>query len=159
MDLSADKIVGQYLLELESRHSGDSSVFDPEAQTRRADGDSIISKEHKRFWTSQNDVFIRLANSENLWERRIAIIATFQFIKKRKEYDWTFRIAEILLSDNHDLIHKAVGWMLREVGKRCSQEVLEAFLKKHYRHMPRIMLRYAIERLPENIRKSYLNVA
>jgi len=97
-----------------------------------------------------------LATSENLWERRIAILATFDFIKKGF-YQETLKIAKILLNDRHDLIHKAIGWMLREIGKRCSQEILEQFLLAHYKQMPRTMLRYAIERLPEDLRLQYLN--
>lgn len=96
----------------------------------------------------------RLAKSTNLWERRIAIVSTFHFIK-RNEFRPTLRIATILLKDSHDLIHKAVGWMLREVGKR-DRKTLDAFLKKHYHKMPRTMLRYAIERHPERVRKRYL---
>ena len=102
------------------------------------------------------DILYSLAVSENLWERRIAILATFDFIKKGF-YQETLKIAKILLNDRHDLIHKAVGWMLREVGKRCSQEVLEQFLIINYKQMPRTMLRYAIERLPETLRLQYLN--
>lgn len=97
----------------------------------------------------------KLALSKNLWERRIAIIATAYFINKAQPND-TLRIAETLLTDKEDLIHKAVGWMLREVGKKCGQDVLERFLKKHYKKMPRTMLRYSIERFPETLRKSYL---
>jgi len=96
----------------------------------------------------------RLARSRNIWERRIAIVSTFHFIK-RNEFRPTLKIASILLRDSHDLIHKAVGWMLREVGKR-DRKTLDAFLKKHYREMPRTMLRYAIERHPERTRKRYL---
>ncbi len=96
----------------------------------------------------------RLAQSPFIWERRIAILATFHFIKRGK-FDETIRIAGMLLTDREDLIHKAVGWMLREVGKRdCQRE--EAFLRAHYRQMPRTMLRYAIEKFPEDKRQRYL---
>ncbi len=95
-----------------------------------------------------------LAQSEDLWERRIAIMATFHFIK-RGEFKETLEIARILLADKEDLIHKAVGWMLREIGKRDIR-IEERFLKEHYREMPRTMLRYAIERLPEAKRQRYL---
>lgn len=96
----------------------------------------------------------RLARSKDIWERRIAIVATFAFIK-RNEFRPTLTIAAMLIGDSHDLIHKAVGWMLREVGKR-DRGVLDRFLKKHYREMPRTMLRYAIERHPESVRRRYL---
>jgi 3-methyladenine DNA glycosylase AlkD len=95
-----------------------------------------------------------LAKSNYLWERRIAIMATFHFIKCG-EFAETLAIARILLSDTEDLIHKAVGWMLREVGKRHPQ-IEERFLKEHYKRIPRTMLRYAIERFPEPKRKRYL---
>lgn len=97
-----------------------------------------------------------LAQSNLLWERRIAIMATFHFIKQ-KQHEHTFTIAKILVKDEHDLIHKAVGWMLREVGKRISEAIEEAFLQQHYQQMPRTMLRYAIERFDEKKRKKYLN--
>ena len=100
------------------------------------------------------DTLTRLAASGNWWERRLAIIATLHFIK-RQDFDETLRIARLLLGDPEDLIHKAVGWMLREVEKRQGA-VAEAFLRKHYRQMPRTMLRYAIERLPEARRQAYL---
>ena len=99
-------------------------------------------------------LLVKLARSKDLWERRIAIVATFHFIK-RGEPAPTLRISEMLLGDKHDLIHKAVGWMLREVGKK-DRKVLDAFLAEHYREMPRTMLRYAIERHPELIRRRYL---
>lgn len=97
----------------------------------------------------------RLAKSGDLWERRIAVMATFHFVK-RGEFGETLAVARTLLSDPEDLIHKAVGWMLREVGKRDTAAE-EEFLKEHYRRMPRVMLRYAIERFPEGERRRYLN--
>jgi 3-methyladenine DNA glycosylase AlkD len=96
----------------------------------------------------------KLAKSSSLWERRIAIIATYHFIR-RGEYEDTFRIADILLDDPHDLIHKAVGWMLREVGNRDGAAE-RRFLTGRYRRMPRTMLRYAIEKFPEKERQRYL---
>ena len=95
-----------------------------------------------------------LALSTSLWERRIAILATAYFIK-RGEYAVTLRIARRLLKDEHDLIHKAVGWMLREVGNR-DRDVLLGFLDRHYRAMPRTMLRYAIEKLEASRRAKYM---
>ena len=96
----------------------------------------------------------KLATSRDLWKKRIAILATFTFIRQNDFAD-TLNISQLLLSDEHDLIHKAVGWMLREVGKRDLQTE-ESFLKQHYSIMPRTMLRYAIERFPERKRKKYL---
>lgn len=101
------------------------------------------------------DILTKLAKSPNLWERRIAIIATFNFIKQ-KDATWTIRIAHMLLTDSHDLIQKAVGWMLREVGKRCDKKTLIDFLNQYAHMMPRTMLRYAIEHFPENERQKYL---
>jgi 3-methyladenine DNA glycosylase AlkD len=96
----------------------------------------------------------RWARSRSLWERRIAVMATYHFIKQGRYAD-TLRIARILLEDPEDLIHKAVGWMLREVGNRAPG-VEEEFLRRHYRRMPRTMLRYAIEKFPERKRRAYL---
>lgn len=118
VDLSADKIIGSFLIDKEK------------------------------------NVLHSLASSQNLWERRIAIVSTFVFIKNN-QFEDTLKISESLLNDKHDLIHKAVGWMLREVGKK-NTEVLEDFIKKNYPKMPRTTLRYAIEKFPEEKRKSYL---
>jgi 3-methyladenine DNA glycosylase AlkD len=99
-------------------------------------------------------ILIDLAGSKNMWNRRVAMVATWQFIRNN-QFEWTVKIAQILLNDTHDLIHKAAGWMLREAGKRDKQ-VLLSFLNQHSVRMPRTMLRYAIERLPEALRKEYL---
>ena len=119
VDLSAHKILGDYLLEKDKK------------------------------------IIYRLAKSENLWERRISILTTFYFIGKG-EFEDSLKIAEILLNDKHDLIHKAVGWMLREIGKR-NIEILTGFLEKYSRRMPRTMLRYAIEKFDDSKRKTFLN--
>jgi 3-methyladenine DNA glycosylase AlkD len=95
------------------------------------------------------------AKSNDLWKRRIAILSTFTFIRQN-DFDDTLRISKILLEDDHDLLHKAVGWMLREIGKR-DLRAEERFLKQHYKKMPRTMLRYAIERFPEGKRRNYLD--
>lgn len=102
----------------------------------------------------KRDVLYNLANSESLWEKRIAIISTLAFIKNN-QFEDTLKISEILLHDKHDLIHKAVGWMLREIGKR-DQEIEEKFLKKYHKIMPRTMLRYAIEKFDVKKRGFYL---
>ena len=118
VDLSAPKIVGEYLIDKEK------------------------------------ELLYKFAHSKNLWEKRISIISTQAFIKQHWFED-TLMISEILLHDKHDLIHKAVGWMLREIGNR-DIETEEEFLKQHYKTMPRTMLRYAIEKFPEIKRKAYL---
>jgi 3-methyladenine DNA glycosylase AlkD len=108
----------------------------------------------KYLLDKDKSILYKLARSRNLWERRISIIATATFIWNNK-LDDTMKISEILLNDDNDLIYKAVGWMLREVGKRSLKKE-ESFLKKHYHKMPRTMLRYAIEKFPEKRRQSYL---
>lgn len=99
-------------------------------------------------------VLTKLAKSKNLWERRVAIIFTFSFIRVG-QLDLTIAIAKLLMNDDHDLIHKGVGWMLREAGKRDVM-LLRIFLTEHAHEMPRTMLRYAIEKLPEQERKKWL---
>ncbi len=99
-------------------------------------------------------ILYKFAKSNNLWKKRIAILSTFRFIKYN-QFEDTLKIAEILLYDSHDLIHKAVGWMLREVGKR-NHALLETFLKKYHKTMPRTMLRYALERLTPEQKKYYM---
>lgn len=130
VDLSAHLIVGEYVFR------------------------SVIASEAKQSQKKGIDTLEKLARSKNLWERRIAIVATYYFIRNRK-FDPTFKVSKILLHDKHDLIHKAVGWMLREVGKK-DQKKEEIFLKQHYKTMPRTSLRYAIERFPDTLRLSYL---
>jgi 3-methyladenine DNA glycosylase AlkD len=114
--------------------------------TPRIVGEYLLDKDHSILYT--------LAQSKDLWEKRISVLATFTFIREH-QFEDALKIAEMLLSDKHDLIHKAVGWMLREIGKR-DQKVEEEFLKKHYKNMPRTMLRYAIEKFEEEKRQSYL---
>lgn len=100
-------------------------------------------------------VLSALAKSDNLWERRIAMIATYHYIKQGRP-DEALEIADILLADSHDLIHKAVGWMLREVGKRVDRQLLADWLASRYKTMPRTMLRYAIEHFSKSDRQKYL---
>lgn len=110
-------------------------------------GAFLLSEKNRR-------VLYKFSKSKNLWERRISIITTLTFIRN-DQFDDALEISAILLNDKHDLIHKAVGWMLREVGNRnISRE--ELFLREHYRNMPRTMLRYAIEKFPERRRRAYL---
>jgi len=120
VDLSAYKIVGEYL-----------------------------------FASNNRKILYKLANSKNLWENRIAIVSTFAFIRKN-DLDDTIKISQILLNHKHDLIHKAVGWMLREVGKR-DKKILTTFLEKNKKQMPRTMLRYAIEKFESKERNYFLN--
>ncbi len=105
--------------------------------------------------SKREELLRRLAASKNLWERRIAIVATYQFIINGNSRT-TYEIADLLINDRNDLIQKAVGWMLREAGKKVSSIELEEFLKPRYKTMPRTMLRYAIERFDDSKRKAYL---
>jgi 3-methyladenine DNA glycosylase AlkD len=109
-------------------------------------GEYLMNRDRKPLYA--------LARSRDLWKKRIAILATFRFIKQ-DDFSDSLAIAEMLINDDHDLIHKAVGWMLREVGKR-DMRAEEGFLRKHYQTMPRTMLRYAIERFPDAKRQRYL---
>jgi 3-methyladenine DNA glycosylase AlkD len=127
--------------------------------TQRINGWDLVdaSAEHIAgafLWDKDREPLRRLAKSNCLWDRRIAITATFHFIK-RGEFSETLKISRMLLLDREDLIHKAVGWMLREVGNR-DLAIEEGFLKTHYKQMPRVMLRYAIEKFPEAKRRRYL---
>lgn len=137
-----EKIVSIYLANTDYVNSWD--LVD--ASAHKILGDYLFDK--------KRDLLYELASSDLLWERRIAIIATFNFIKKSSYYD-TLRISEILINDEEDLIQKAVGWMLREVGKR-SRKTEMRFLNEHAVRMPRTMLRYAIEKFPEELRQKYL---
>jgi len=120
IDVSAPKIVGEYLLNRDKK------------------------------------ILYKFAKSKNLWQKRISILSTFWFIRENKFED-SLKISKILLKDKHDLIHKAVGWMLREIGKRNKQAEIK-FLEKHAHKMPRVMLRYAIEKFSKKERDYYLNL-
>jgi 3-methyladenine DNA glycosylase AlkD len=120
--------------------------------------DLVDSSAHKILgeWLvyKDRDLLYRLAESDNLWERRISIISTFAFIS-REDFEDALALIKVLINDEHDLIHKATGWALREIGKK-DESVLEEFLLEHYENMPRTMLRYSIERLPEEQRRFFL---
>jgi len=109
-------------------------------------GNYLVDKDRK--------ILYKLARSKNLWEKRISVVSTFTFIRNN-EFQDTLKIIGILMKDSHDLIHKACGWMLREVGKRDEQALL-GFLDKHHRIMSRTMLRYSLERLNDKQRKHYM---
>ncbi len=108
----------------------------------------------KHLMNKDRAILYEWAKSDNLWTKRIAMITNWWFVRNGDLSD-VFKISKILLSDEHDLIHKAVGWMLREAGKKEINK-LESFLKSHYIKMPRTMLRYAIEKFPEKKRQRYL---
>ena len=106
------------------------------------------------LWRQDHHILFKLAASNNLWQRRIAIVATWYFIKQQ-HFACTLKLTQQLMADSEDLIHKACGWMLREVGKQ-DEPLLLNFLDRYCTHMPRTMLRYAIERLPAPLRQHYL---
>jgi 3-methyladenine DNA glycosylase AlkD len=110
-------------------------------------GDYLIKQKEKT-------ILLKLAKSKNLWEQRIAIVSTYALIRKG-ELDFTFKISKMFLGHDHDLIHKASGWMLREAGKK-DEKALKKFLDENISKMPRTMLRYAIEKFPQNVRLEYL---
>lgn len=136
-------------------------VFDAYLSMRRFvnNWDLVDSSAHKivgpQLMDRDRTLLRELAASDSLWDRRIAIMSTYHFIREG-EFPDTLDIAKRLIDDPEDLIQKAVGWMLREVGNR-DRKTEEAFLRKHYRNMPRTMLRYAIEKFPERQRKAYLD--
>lgn len=107
------------------------------------------------FENQQDDILRKLSNSENMWEKRIAIVATMHHIKKGKSFDLTKELTLNNLQHPHDLMHKANGWLLREIGNK-DEEVLLDFLKIHYKNMPRTCLRYSIEKLDEDLRQDFL---
>lgn len=121
--------------------------------------DIVDSSAHKivapHIENGSRDLLYDLAGADSLWDRRIAMMSTYYYIKN-DDFEDALKLARILRDDEHDLIHKVVGWMLREVGNR-DRSVEEKFLKQHYKKMPRTMLRYAIEKFPEARRKAYLN--
>ena len=100
------------------------------------------------------NIIYQFAKSNNLWEKRISIVATYTFIRNN-DFKETIKISELLLKDQHDLIHKAVGWMLREMGKR-DEQTLKLFLDKHHKSMPRTMLRYSLEKLSVKDKEKYM---
>lgn len=151
VDLSAPNIVGDFLLKnisvTEDTYFAQTTGFSRGVRRKQ----NTVSREKLPI------ILVELSRSQSLWERRIAILSTFAFIRAGRHQE-TFALAKQLLHDKHNLIHKAVGWMLREVGKRVDQKLLCAFLDKHADTMPRTMLRYAIEHLTSQKRKYYMHL-
>ncbi|MBQ7462609.1 MAG: DNA alkylation repair protein [Bacteroidaceae bacterium] len=148
VDLSAPKILGHWLL-LPTSLGRD--VYLKEYRSKGAIPTIPDSLEYKRR------VLDDLAESDNLWKQRMSMVCTWK-TSQRGDPSWCLRYAEIHLRHPHDLMHKAVGWMLREMGKRCSMDLLREFLRQHAHEMPRTMLRYAIEKMPERERKEWMSV-
>ena len=153
------------LLLVEQYERGDAAtkqrVFDAYLERRRYvnNWDLVDSSAHRivgpQLGPGDRALLYELAASNGLWDRRIAMMATLHYIRLNDFHD-ALRLAALLRDDEHDLIHKAVGWMLREIGNR-DRASEERFLERHYRRMPRTMLRYAIERFPERRRQAYLH--
>jgi len=142
--LEKKKIFQMYLKNL--RHINNWDLVDLSAP--KIVGDYLFDKDKK--------ILIKLAKSNHLWSRRVAMLATYYFIK-HGDCAWTLKISKILLHDKHDLIQKAVGWMLREVGKNCGEQIEKKFLNQYGAQIPRTMLRYAIEKFSIKERKKYLS--
>ncbi len=153
VDLSADKIVGGYLFGRRGPAASFPPASAPSIFSGKPSADSVRAVGSPSSVVTP-PILVKLSNSKNIWERRIAMVATYYFIKNNK-FEEALRIAEILLQDKHDLIQKAVGWMLREVGKKDLDTEIK-FLNKYYKKMPRTMLRYALERFPEKLRLNFL---
>lgn len=141
------EIYDLYLLNLQKGRINNWDIIDVTA--------SHVVGEH--LLNRPREILFELAKSDNLWERRASILSTFAFIKKG-DPSTTLELAEILLHDKHDLMHKAVGWLLREVGKSVDEILLTRFLDKHAKEMPRTMLRYSIEKLTQNQKRHYMGL-
>ena len=144
VDLSVHKILGHWLLL--PTHLG---MTEPRIQ-----GTTELANENKEY---KIKVLDELAQSDNLWKQRMSMVCTWK-TSQMGDPSWCLRYAEIHLHHPHDLMHKAVGWMLREMGKRCSMDLLRDFLRQHAHEMPRTMLRYAIEKMPEAERKEWMKL-
>jgi len=144
VDLSVHKILGHWLLL--PTHLG---MTEPRIQ-----GTTDLANENKAY---KINVLDELAQSDNLWKQRMSMVCTWK-TSQMGDPSWCLRYAEIHLHHPHDLMHKAVGWMLREMGKRCSMDLLRDFLRQHAHEMPRTMLRYAIEKMPEAERKEWMKL-
>ena len=142
VDLSVHKILGHWLLL--PTHLG---ITEP-----RIHGTTELTNAHKAY---KIKVLDELAQSDNLWKQRMSMVCSWK-TSQMGDPSWCLRYAEIHLHHPHDLMHKAVGWMLREMGKRCSMELLRDFLRQHAHEMPRTMLRYAIEKMPEQERQYWM---
>ena len=147
---SADKSVKKKIVDFYLAHTARINNWDlVDLSVYKILGDFLLTEKQAL------KILERLAGSKNIWERRLAMVATYAFIKKGQA-EPTLQLAEKLMPDDHDLIHKAVGWMLREIGKRIDKNILIGFLDKHYSHLPRTALRYSIEHLSAREKERYL---